>query len=98
MWLVDLGMMLAAARAGQGIALTRRTLAAEWLDEGKLVRVLDIEIPGESQYYLCTESSRPPGGARQAFSLWLEDVCKQASQWPCGLRGRPGINFQPGAE
>ncbi|WP_267132689.1 LysR substrate-binding domain-containing protein [Achromobacter denitrificans] len=90
--------MLAAARAGQGIALTRRTLAAEWLDEGKLVRVLDIEIPGESQYYLCTESSRPPGGARQAFSLWLEDVCKQASQWPCGLRGRPGINFQPGAE
>jgi len=85
-WLVDLGMMLAAARAGQGIALTRRTLAAEWLDEGKLVRVLDIEIPGESQYYLCTEASRPPGGARQAFSLWLDGVCKQASQWPCGLR------------
>jgi DNA-binding transcriptional LysR family regulator len=85
-WLVDLGMMLAAARAGQGIALTRRTLAAEWLDEGKLVRVLDIEIPGESQYYLCTEASRPLGGACQAFSLWLEDVCKRASQWPCGLR------------
>ncbi|KRC73377.1 Glycine cleavage system transcriptional activator [compost metagenome] len=85
-WLVDLGMMLAAARAGQGIALTRRTLAAEWLDEGKLVRLLDIEIPGESQYHLCTESSRPPGGAAQAFSLWLADVCKQASQWPCGLR------------
>ncbi|KGE01687.1 LysR family transcriptional regulator [Achromobacter sp. RTa] len=85
-WLVDLGMMLDAARAGQGIALTRRTLAAEWLDEGKLVRVLDIEVPGESQYYLCTETSRPPGGARQAFSLWLEEVCKQAAQWPRGLR------------
>ncbi|MGY6268988.1 LysR substrate-binding domain-containing protein [Achromobacter denitrificans] len=85
-WLVDLGMMMDAARAGQGIALTRRTLAAEWLDEGKLVRVLDIEVPGESQYYLCTETSRPPGGARQAFSLWLEGVCKQASQWPRGLR------------
>ena len=84
-WLVDLGMMLAAARAGQGLALTRRTLAAEWLDEGKLVRVLDIEVPGESQYYLCTESARPPGRAVQAFSLWLEDVCKQASQWPRGL-------------
>jgi DNA-binding transcriptional LysR family regulator len=78
-------MMLAAARAGQGLALTRRTLAAEWLDEGKLVRVLDIDIPGESQYHLCTEISRPPGRAVQAFSLWLEDVCKQASQWPCGL-------------
>ena len=85
-WLVDLGMLLAAARAGQGVALTRRTLAAEWLDEGKLVRLLDIEIPGESQYHLCTESSRPPGGAVQAFSLWLADVCKQASQWPCGLQ------------
>ncbi|WP_447922396.1 LysR substrate-binding domain-containing protein [Achromobacter aegrifaciens] len=85
-WLVDLGMMLAAARAGQGIALTRRTLAAEWLDEGKLERVLKTEMPGESQYYLCTESSRPPSGASQAFSLWLEDVCKQASQWPRGLR------------
>lgn len=85
-WLVDLGMMLAAARAGQGIALTRRTLAAEWLDEGKLERVLETEMPGESQYYLCTESARPPSGASQAFSLWLEDVCKQASQWPRGLR------------
>ncbi|MFD4835998.1 LysR substrate-binding domain-containing protein [Achromobacter sp. NPDC058515] len=85
-WLVDLGMMLAAAHAGQGIALTRRGLAAEWLDEGKLVRLFDIEIPGESQYHLCTESSRLPGGAAQAFSLWLADVCKQASQWPRGLR------------
>lgn len=83
-WLVDLGMMLAAARAGQGIALTRRSLAAEWLDEGKLVRLLDIDIPGESQYYLCTENSRPPGGAAQAFSLWLADACERASQWPCG--------------
>lgn len=81
-WLVDLGMMLAAARAGQGIALTRRTLAAEWLDEGKLVRVLDIETAGESQYYLCTEASRPPGGAVQAFSLWLAAVCERAAQWP----------------
>ncbi|WP_447982789.1 LysR substrate-binding domain-containing protein [Achromobacter kerstersii] len=84
-WLVDLGMMLAAARAGQGLALTRRSLAAEWLDEGKLVRVLGIDIPGESQYHLCTETSRPPGSAVQAFSLWLEDVCEQASQWPRGL-------------
>ena len=87
-WLVDLGMMLAAARAGQGLALTRRTLAAEWLDEGKLVRVLDIDIPGESQYHLCTETARPPGRAVQAFSLWLQDVCKLASQWPRGLPGR----------
>ncbi|WP_312430671.1 LysR substrate-binding domain-containing protein [Achromobacter sp.] len=83
-WLVDLGMMLAAARAGQGVALTRRSLAAEWLDEGKLVRVLNVEIPGESQYYLCTEATRAPGGAAQAFSLWLTEVCQRAAQWPCG--------------
>lgn len=82
-------MMLAAARAGQGIALTRRTLAAEWLDEGKLLRVLDIETPGESQYHLCTEISRPPGGAAQAFSLWLAEVCERASQWPRGLPAMP---------
>ncbi|WP_249292662.1 LysR substrate-binding domain-containing protein, partial [Achromobacter ruhlandii] len=88
-WLVDLGMMLAAARAGQGIALTRRTLAAEWLDEGKLLRVLDIETPGESQYHLCTEISRPPGGVAHAFSLWLAEVCERASQWPRGLPAQP---------
>lgn len=88
-WLVDLGMMLAAARAGQGIALTRRTLAAEWLDEGKLLRVLDIDTAGESQYYLCTETSRPPGGAVQAFSLWLAGVCQRAAQWPRGLAAQP---------
>ena len=82
-------MMLAAARAGQGIALTRRTLAAEWLDEGKLLRVLDIETPGESQYHLCTEISRPPRGAVQAFSLWLGEVCERAAQWPRGLAAKP---------
>lgn len=84
-WLVDLGMMLAAARAGQGVALTRRSLAAEWLDEGKLLRVTDIEIPGESQYYLCTEASRTPRRVVQAFSLWLQEVCKLAAQDPRGL-------------
>lgn len=85
-WLVDLGMTLEAARAGQGIALTRRTLAAQWLDEGRLVRVFGIEIPGESQYYLCTEASRPLTRARQAFSDWLHDVCRRVSQWPRGAR------------
>ena len=78
-------MMLAAARAGQGVALTRRSLAAEWLDEGKLLRVTDIEIPGESQYYLCTEASRTPRRVVQAFSLWLQEVCKLAAQDPRGL-------------
>jgi len=43
-----------------------------------------VEIPGESQYYLCTEATRAPGGAAQAFSLWLTEVCKRAAQWPCG--------------
>lgn len=79
-WLVDLGMMLAAAHAGQGIALTRRTLAAEWLDEGKLRRVLDVEVAGVAQYYFCTELSRPPRDVVQAFSLWLTQVCQRAAQ------------------
>jgi len=54
-----------------------------------LLRVLDIETAGESQYYLCTEISRPPGGVAQAFSLWLAAVCERAAQWPRASSAKP---------
>lgn len=74
-WLVDLGMVLAAAHAGQGVALSRKTLAAEWLNEGKLVRLFDVTSRGEFQYYLCHEQRRPLQGGARAFADWIAGVC-----------------------
>lgn len=81
-WLVDLGMMLAAAHAGQGVALTRRTLAAEWLDERKLVRLCGTSSPGGSQYYLCTEARKALQPGARDFSHWLHKLCQRVSAWP----------------
>lgn len=74
-WLVDLGMVLAAAHAGQGIALSRKTLAAEWLNEGKLERLFEVTSPGALQYYLCHEQRRPLLPGAQAFADWIAGVC-----------------------
>ncbi|OZI72072.1 LysR substrate-binding domain-containing protein [Bordetella genomosp. 12] len=79
-WLVDLGMVLAAAHAGQGVALTRQTLAAEWLNDGKLIRLFDVSSHGDLQYYLCHEQRRPLQRGARAFAAWIADVCARIAR------------------
>uniref|UniRef100_UPI00333E194B LysR substrate-binding domain-containing protein n=1 Tax=Castellaniella defragrans TaxID=75697 RepID=UPI00333E194B len=76
----DLGLAMAAARAGRGIMIVRRSLAGAWLDTGALVEPFAIRAAPDSQYYLCREASIPLTGARLAFSLWLKDLCKRISR------------------
>lgn len=52
----DASMNLQMAIEGKGIALTRRSLAATDIAEGRLVKLFDIEVEANSGYYLvCLE-------------------------------------------
>lgn len=77
---VDIGMALGAARAGQGVAIGRRSLASSWLAEGCLVAPFEIEAIPEAHYYLCHEASMIQGEAMLSFSLWLKGVCQKVSR------------------
>lgn len=64
-------MMLEAAEAGQGIAVARRSLAREALDEGRLVRLSEVEVSDGIAYFFCAT----PGGLRKEsvrrFREWV---------------------------
>ena len=71
--LVDMGLTAEAAASGQGIALGRASLAAQWLAAGRLERVFaTITIEPLQGYWLKQTKSSPQA---LAFSQWLIDVC-----------------------
>jgi DNA-binding transcriptional LysR family regulator len=71
--LVDLGLVLAAALAGQGVALARLSLARHELAEGRLVQPFALTVPAERQYGLVTHRASP---AAEAFAGWLRAHCR----------------------
>lgn len=72
--LVDLGLTLAAALAGQGVALARLSLARHELAEGRLVQPFTLTVPADRHYGLITHR---PGPAASAFARWLHAHCAQ---------------------
>ena len=71
--LVDLGLTLAAAVCGQGVALARLSLARPELAEGRLMQPFALSVPAERQYGLvCHRASE----AAQAFAGWLHAHCR----------------------
>ncbi len=71
--LVDLGLTLAAALAGQGVALARLSLARHELAEGRLVRPFALAVPAERHYGLVVHRPSP---ATEAFAAWLHSHCQ----------------------
>ena len=71
--LVDLGLTLEAAVAGQGVALARPSLARGWLASG-LLQPLPFGVTAEPamQYQLRTQTSESPA---PEFARWLGEVC-----------------------
>lgn len=67
----DSNLMLAAAVAGQGIAIGRSSLVAGELAAGRLVRLFDLIAPSEFAYYMVTAKSRKKSPALQTFEDWL---------------------------
>jgi DNA-binding transcriptional LysR family regulator len=75
-------MAMAAACAGQGVMLTRRSLAGHSLRTGLLVAPFGVTAAPDSHYYLCRDASMPLNGIRLSFSLWLKDLCRRIADVP----------------
>ena len=69
---VDLGLTLAAALAGHGVALARLSLARHELAEGRLVQPFVLTVPAERHYGLVRHRASP---AADAFAAWLHAHC-----------------------
>lgn len=67
----DSNLMLAAAIAGQGIAIGRSSLVAADIAAGRLVRLFDLIAPAEYAYYMVTASGSKKSPALLAFEQWL---------------------------
>lgn len=67
----DMNLALAAATAGQGIAMCDELTCHNALEAGRLVRPLDLAIRSTRAYYLVVEHHRTGNPALIAFSDWL---------------------------
>lgn len=75
--LADLGLVLEAALAGQGVALARPSLARHWLAGGALVAPFTTTAEPAHRYYLLPHA---PDGAAAAFADWLRGLCAEAAR------------------
>ena len=71
--LVDLGLSAEAAAGGLGVTLGRASLAAEWLDTRRLVKVFSQVSVEPAQGYWIKQVKASPQAA--AFVKWLHGVC-----------------------
>jgi LysR family transcriptional regulator, glycine cleavage system transcriptional activator len=69
----DSSNLLQAAIDGQGVALTRRSLAMHEIAAGRLVRLFDIDGPSPWQYYFLCPVHTLHTERVQAFRQWVFD-------------------------
>jgi LysR family transcriptional regulator, glycine cleavage system transcriptional activator len=81
----DASLNLQHAIDGEGIALTRKSLVARDVAEGKLARLFDIEIASRSSYYLVC----PDGRERQQKIRDLRGWLLGAIDWEPNRDGLP---------
>lgn len=67
----DSSLMLMAAVAGQGVALTRHTLAIDDLAAGRLLRPFPVAVGTPYSYYFVCRAGDEDFGAVAAFRQWL---------------------------
>jgi DNA-binding transcriptional LysR family regulator len=73
----DVGLMLDAAAAGQGIALARLKLAKGWLQSQRLIRLYDKQVPSPYAHFLCYKKSIYGRIECRLFIDWLTSLMKQ---------------------
>ena len=67
----DAALFLQQAIAGEGIALARRSLIADDFENGKLVRLFDIEVKSENDYHLVCLPQSAHSKKIRAFRDWI---------------------------
>jgi len=70
----DIGLVLDAAVAGFGVALMRMRLGANWLDNGRLVRLSPLVVPSPRHYFLCWKPGTLERWECAAFVDWLQQA------------------------
>ncbi|MGQ0385138.1 MAG: LysR substrate-binding domain-containing protein [Gammaproteobacteria bacterium] len=70
--LSDTGLLLEAALAGRGVALTRSLFAIEELRSGRLVRPFELAVPDSYGYYLTWHAGTVLSREGSAFRDWLQ--------------------------
>ncbi|MFV0665728.1 LysR substrate-binding domain-containing protein [Denitromonas sp.] len=69
----DLGMLLEAASAGLGGAMSTRRLAAAWLDSGRLVPITELTAASPHSYYVSCASADRERPEVVDFMDWLRE-------------------------
>lgn len=75
----DMNLVLAAALAGQGIAIGDNFACRHAIDTGRLVRPFDLAIRASRAYYFVTPRDRPGNPATQAFADWMKSRLVQTT-------------------
>lgn len=70
----DLGILMEAAVASQGVALARRTLARRWLTAGLLLPVFDLAADSPHAYWLLYDPSSLGRDEVRLFVEWLKQT------------------------
>lgn len=73
----DLGLLMEAAVAGQGVALGRRTIVRHWLAAGLLVPVFDLAADSPHAYWLLYDPADLARGEVRTFVDWLRRAVKE---------------------
>jgi LysR family transcriptional regulator, glycine cleavage system transcriptional activator len=73
----DSAQLVAAAAAGQGVALARKLLAAPYLRARTLVRAFKGSVPAEFAYYVVCADERADEPAIRAFRDWIQAAARK---------------------
>jgi LysR family glycine cleavage system transcriptional activator len=68
---------LQAAQADQGIAVGWHRLMRPLIEEGKLVRITDLELPAPGGYYLTWNENRTLSPAAEMLRGWLREAAAE---------------------
>jgi DNA-binding transcriptional LysR family regulator len=72
----DLGLLMEAAVAGQGVALARRSIARHWLEAGLLLPVLGLSAESPHAYWLLYDPADLQRPEVRVFIEWLRAAVK----------------------
>ncbi|MPT23798.1 MAG: LysR family transcriptional regulator [Starkeya sp.] len=75
----DMNLVLAAALAGQGIAIGDNFVCRQAVETGRLVVPFDLTIRASRAYYFVTPRDRPGNPAIEAFADWLKSRLVQTA-------------------
>lgn len=86
----DDGLLIQAAIDGQGIALARGVMLDRDIAEGRLVQVLDVELPSDFAYYIIVPDRKVDLPKVALFRDWLLEEAEAA-----GALGHRPARLQP---